>query len=219
MSSPLQLRRRRLPHLRYCELPWKECPDLGTIENAFDQVTTLDWTLPERGNPVWSRLNVCMRQTDEFINAFEESRQNNDLEQFQKTRMRREFTSQNLSLEEFNTVMATLAQMRAIVINYLLARRVSPVLHQEAIDNQIAASPTYIQFDKGELARQRVTRAWTLVGHFWGTASSGEPLVAGLIGSHSSVTEFAGWADPVNDKLAALAKRLRTDAKKVRDLF
>ncbi|KAI0851531.1 hypothetical protein F5Y00DRAFT_259533 [Daldinia vernicosa] len=198
--------------IRGCALSFNDAPDLTKLKSKFNEVSTFDWSYP-RAQPLGPTIyNVYMRNIDEFICSFELSRENDDLEQFKSTRLHPEFAS--LSDEEILKQIADLAQDRALMINYLLSSRVSPVYHQDYVDDH---SPPDTEYERQELKKDRPRMAKKIVEAFWGFAHSGNPLPAHRH-KQLGISSYDRWADRIDDKLTAMAERLKKDPQKMRDL-
>ncbi|KAI2784573.1 hypothetical protein F4815DRAFT_453511 [Daldinia loculata] len=199
--------------IRGCALPFNEMPNLNELELKFNEVSTFDWSYPRAYPRVPTIYNVYMRNIDEFICSFELSREKDDLEQFKGTRLRPEFAS--LPDEEILKRIADLAQDRALMINYLLASRVSPVYHQDYVDEQ---GPPDTEYERKELKKDQPRMATKIVEAFWGLAHSGNPLPTHRH-KQLGISSYDRWADRIDEKLTAMAERLDKDPQKMRDLF
>ncbi|KAI0135627.1 hypothetical protein F4814DRAFT_401938 [Daldinia grandis] len=199
--------------IRGCALPFDDAPGLNQLKRKLNEVSAFDWTYPMEHPPRPVIYNVYMRNIDEFICTFELSREKDDLEQFKSTRLRPEFAS--LSDKKILKQIADLAQERAIMINYLLASRVSPVCHQDYVDKQ---GPPDTEYERQELRKDRPRMAMKIVEAFWGFAHSGNPLPTHRH-KELGISSYDRWADRIDDKLTVMAKRLNEDPQKMRDLF
>ncbi|KAK6954306.1 hypothetical protein Daesc_004273 [Daldinia eschscholtzii] len=198
--------------IRGCAIPFDELPDLLKLRLRLDEVATFDWSIPKVPRQGPTIHNVCMRNLDEFICSFESSREKGDLEEFKKARLRPEFAS--LPEEEILRQMACFAQDRALMINYLLGSRVSPVYHQDYVDK---TRPPDTKYEREELKKDRPRIATKMVEAFWGFEHSGNPLPTHehkLLG----ISAYDGWAERIDDKLIKMAKRLNKDPQRLRDL-
>ncbi|KAI1470183.1 uncharacterized protein F4812DRAFT_316817 [Daldinia caldariorum] len=198
---------------RGCAIPFDELPDLSRLKLELNEVATFDWSYPTARPQGPVILNVYMRNLDEFIYSFESSREKDDLAQFKKTRLRPEFAS--LPDEEILGRMGRFAQDRALMINYILGSRVSPVYHQDYVDER---HPPDTKYERKELKRDRPRMARKIVETFWGSAHSGNPLP-----SHEhkqlGISAYDCWAERIDDKLTTMAKKLHKEPKKIRGLF
>ncbi|KAI1661522.1 hypothetical protein F4813DRAFT_386052 [Daldinia decipiens] len=198
--------------IRGCTLPFNKAPSLTELKLKFNEVSTFDWSYPWARPPGPTIYNVYMRNIDEFICSFELSREKDDLEQFKSTRLCPEFAS--LSDEEILKRVADLAQDRALMINYLLGSRVSPVYHQDCVNEQNRPDTEY---ERRELKKDQPRMAAKIVEVFWGFAHSGNPLPTHRH-KQLGISSYDGWADRIDDKLTAMAERLNKDPQKMRDL-
>ncbi|KAI1808384.1 hypothetical protein F4811DRAFT_549118 [Daldinia bambusicola] len=199
--------------IRGCAIPFDELPDTSELKLELNKAATFDWSYPKALPQGPVILNIYMRNLDEFISSFQSSREKDDLEQFKETRLRPEFAS--LPDEEILDRMGRFAQDRALMINYLLGSRVSPVYHQEYVDERGLPDSEY---EQNELKRDRPRMARKMVETFWGFAHSGDPLP-----SHEhkqlGISAYDGWAERIDDKLTTMAERLLKEPKKLRDLY
>ncbi|KAI0842192.1 hypothetical protein F5Y06DRAFT_170334 [Hypoxylon sp. FL0890] len=213
MPAPLPNCPAKGTNRRECELTWKILPNLDELESSLSQMTSaFDWDLPEEIEPP-TKHNIYLRNLDQFINDFESHRENDTLEEFKSNCLRPEFAAlpDNVILKK----VAELAQTRALFINYLLATRVSPVMHREAFDVQ---GPLTDQTGKRAIAwsikRDQIAVAKKATEAFWGKTDSGNPLPDHR---HKAmgISAYENWADPIDKKLADMCPRLEDKYKSV----
>ncbi|OTA64654.1 hypothetical protein K449DRAFT_463710 [Hypoxylon sp. EC38] len=207
MSQPLANCPPKGSNKRACSLPYKDLPDLNELKSSLCLMTSaFDWTLPEgAGDPTMH--NLYLRNLDTFLHDFESHRENDTLAQFIGTDMRPEFAA--LPEDEILKKVAELAQIRALLINYLLGSRVSPLMHQEGFDkNGISTDSTNKDTRRAALKRDRADVAKKVISAFWGLTESGNPLPTHR---HKAmgISAYENWADPVDKKLTDMYPRLK----------
>lgn len=202
-------------------------PDLDELKSSLCLMTSaFDWSLPE-GAEDPTMHNLYLRNLDKFLHDFESHREKDTLAKFIKNDMRPEFAA--LPEDEILKKVAELAQTRALLINYLLGSRVSPLMHQEGFDkNGVSTDSTNKNTYRAALKRDRDDMAKKVVGAFWGKTDSGNPLPAHC---HKAmgISAYENWADPVDKKLIDMRPLLKYKCKvvdwkqwgpkKVRELF
>ncbi|KAI1407859.1 hypothetical protein F5Y13DRAFT_205661 [Hypoxylon sp. FL1857] len=207
MSIPLANCPAKGTNRRECELPFTKLPDLAEIKSILSQMTSdFDWSLPEDAeNP--TKHNIYLRNIDKFLHDFESHREGDTLAQFISTTMLPEFAAR--PEDEILSKVAELAQMRALLINYLLGSRVSPAMHQEIFD-KLGPPPGLVNKSanyKSAMWRARQDTAKRLLQAFWGSKESGNPLP-----SHRhkamGISAYKNWADLIDKKLTDMRPRL-----------
>ncbi|KAI6093910.1 hypothetical protein F4821DRAFT_252907 [Hypoxylon rubiginosum] len=201
MADSLQLRRNPVKepmsiYLR--DLPYDYLPMFTRIQSTLNEVTTYRWWPPVILNrPQGAVLNLFLNRLDKLLYECEVSRQRKiTWLAFKADRMREEFASQED--EEILLTLAQLAQDRAHMINYVLAHRVAPALHQEYIDTNCIRTVT-----------DEDVREWErdFIRMFWGDELNPNPLPHPRleVGKSSEQTSIIyGWADRIYYKLAAM---------------
>ncbi|KAI8960122.1 hypothetical protein F5Y11DRAFT_367639 [Daldinia sp. FL1419] len=198
--------------IRGCPLPC-EFPSLSAIKSGLNEMCILEWSYAKARPQGPVIHNLYIHHADSFICAFELSRQSDDFENFKRACLRPEIAS--LPDEEILARVARIAQDRARLINYLLSTRVSPVYHQEFIDQ---TNPPNTAYEKVELKLDRPRMALKVVEAFWGFECSGDPLPTHR-GLYTGISNYDGWGDPIDDKLTIMAEKLGKDPEKAKDLF
>ncbi|KAI0382026.1 hypothetical protein F5Y04DRAFT_288166 [Hypomontagnella monticulosa] len=214
MSCLQQLQQKGTP-IRDCDIvPW-ELPDIDDTRRTLDNIClrAFDWSYPR----VWPqepiKANTYLRNLDEFLHALEKSRQEGTFDQWKANTFRQDFLAN--SNNYIYRVLAEIAQLRAELICFLLVTRVSPVLHQDMLDRMNAPDTRY---ERRQLPTDRARFAKKVVGAFWGDKHSGNPLPM-HVRMYMGISDYAGWAERVDDKLLAMARKLHEEPRRIRDLF
>lgn len=200
--------------IRPCELPFKKCPEEKEITTALDQVG--DFQSWKRGDKNKQKgINGRLEAIDKFIHDLEMSRQEGTLKDFKRDNMHPSFAS--LPEDKFWDVINTIANLRALTINYILSRRVAAViLTEEAIRTfQENGGSHWPARHQHSYRHKRI--ATQAIEHFWGFQHSGDPLPysKGAI----VISEYDGWHNLIDDKLANVAAVYRMETEKVKKLF
>ncbi|KAI1107855.1 hypothetical protein F4804DRAFT_2741 [Jackrogersella minutella] len=179
-------------------------PNIEYIQALFSQISVmnLSWENPQ-GTHQQSLFNVCLRDLDNFIEDFDTSRKNDEFEQFKDTHLRKEFASKPDN--EILKAIAELAQTRAEFINYVLAIRVVPLIHQHYFNRRGDSDPTN-RVEKKKQYKDRGAIGKIVIGQFWGNEASGNPLPGH--GPPEKITNWRYWADPIDVKLTVVAPKL-----------
>ncbi|KAI2640625.1 hypothetical protein GGS26DRAFT_169356 [Hypomontagnella submonticulosa] len=201
--------------VRDCELAPNELPNLDVLRGILEQmcIFAFDWSYPSAYPPEPIKANTHLRNVDQFLYLFEKSRQENAFDQFKETMLRPNIAA-NTDMYILR-IFAELAQMRALLICYLLATRIAPVLHQDMIDRMDVPDTPY---ERRQIPTDRQRYASKVVGAFWGSKHSGNPLPFHVT-QYMGISDYDGWADRVDDKLVAMARKINESPQRMKDLF
>ncbi|KAI1208708.1 uncharacterized protein F4807DRAFT_130859 [Annulohypoxylon truncatum] len=188
--------------IRDCALTFKKDVEQINFRVEMLELTSNYPAKFARGTSIETKHNVWLRGLDAFVCEFEAYRTAGRLEEFKSTRLVPEKAS--ISDEDLMRAMAELAQSRAFFINYMLGKRVIPIIQQ-----------LYFNRNPVENLQERINRQYRdrnnygkkVVADFWGSQHSGNPLPSHRLSSSGGISAWKNWAHPVDVKLAALAPR------------
>ncbi|KAI1780095.1 hypothetical protein F4818DRAFT_453883 [Hypoxylon cercidicola] len=202
----------QMPKIKMCDIPYHDLPLFTRIQSTLDEVTTYEsWPSEIFNTPNGETVNIFLKRLDEFLHACEVSRQQKETwETFKAGKMRPKFASQGD--EEILLTIAQLAQDRAHIINYVIAHRISPVFHQNHVNE---AGRKNTPYNSAEIVADVHLFAREVIRMFWGEEQGQNPLPQRWDGDFS-ISNYHGWADRIDDKLAAMAGE---DAEALRYMF
>ncbi|KAI4868593.1 hypothetical protein F4820DRAFT_465854 [Hypoxylon rubiginosum] len=199
------------PNFHWFDTSYDYLPMFTRVQCTLDEVRTYKWWPSNVFNPPEQEvINIFLKRLDKLLHECEVSRQQKETwERFKadEDKMRRDFVSRGDG--KILLTLAQLAQDRARIINYVLAHRVSPVIHQNYIDTMFDKN---VPCESAMIDEQHIREmAGEIIELFWGDERGQNPLPQPWLGDDPSISNYRGWADRIDDKLAAMPMTMRSD--------
>ncbi|KAI1083139.1 hypothetical protein F5B20DRAFT_447734 [Whalleya microplaca] len=166
---------------------------------------------------------VLLKRLEFVIVTFERSRASGEVDYY-----RSDYKLPVMSDGQLMNTIGTLAEARESLVNFFIFAHIYPPIRHAEIESwdeaRRKAEDKYEKEYKSPAAltanriKEAKGHAASLMAIFWGDRQSATTLPC-HVGKQNAISDRAGWADRIHDKLGELANKIQQDPKVIRGWF